>query len=68
MINKLHGKPKGQCRMDNLETHATLGTKTQSEDKKKTRQKTKQIINTDPLQKSGGEPSPLRKVGSSCFL
>ena len=35
MINKLHGKPKGQCRMDNLETHATLGTKTQNEDKKK---------------------------------
>jgi hypothetical protein len=35
MINKLHGKPKGQCRMDNLETHATLGKKTQNEDKKK---------------------------------
>jgi hypothetical protein len=35
MINKLHGKPKGQCRMDNLETHAILGTKKQNEDKKK---------------------------------
>jgi len=31
MINKLHGKPERQCRMDNLETHA----KTQNEDKKK---------------------------------
>ena len=55
--------------MDNLETHATLGTTKQNEDKKKTTtQKTKQIINTDPFQKSGGEPSPIRKVGSSCFL
>jgi hypothetical protein len=55
-VNKHQRKPNVQSRMDNLETHATLGTRHRT---KKTKH--------EPHQKLGGELMCSRMVSSSCL-
>jgi hypothetical protein len=58
LLDKRWGKPKGQSKMDNPETLATLSRQEigRRQTKKNTKQKSKTISNTDPHQQSGMSP------------
>jgi hypothetical protein len=55
LLDKRWGKPKGQSKMDNPETLATL-SRQETDKKNTTKQKSKTISNTDPHQQSGMSP------------
>ena len=51
--NKFERKPKGQSRMDNLETPATLGTRHRTNKTKNTTHQSELMSNTDPTKNQG---------------